>query len=162
MKKHEDYVEFENGDKMSRIEFISLYSKVDWKQGSFEKLVKKVDVYIWKDRHYYHNSDLYILKSELSNFKVLDKKYDALTGLLNGALHTDHTIYADGDINEILKDHKAHVVKGSDWPYFFDVNGRYIKSGTSNWFKYLNNVGYISPEILEEYNGPDKESEHKK
>lgn len=74
---------------------------------------------------------------------VYKEKYDKVMSLLN----TEQTPY---------------VIKNTDWPYWFIVDGVKIKSKTSSWFKYLYDThGYISDSFLEKYTGPDKESEHK-
>ena len=58
-------------------------------------------------------------------------------------------------------DYKPFVLKGSDWPYWFKVNGKLIKSRTSSWKNYVyTQYGYLTEESLEEYNGPDKCKEH--
>jgi hypothetical protein len=58
-------------------------------------------------------------------------------------------------------DYKPFVLKGSDWPYWFKVNGKLIKSRTSSWKNYIyTQFGYITEDSLEEYNGPDKCKEH--
>ena len=58
-------------------------------------------------------------------------------------------------------DYKPFVLKGSDWPYWFKVNGKLIKSRTSSWKTYIyKQFGYITEDSLEEYNGPDKCEEH--
>lgn len=74
---------------------------------------------------------------------VYKEKYDKVMSLLD----TEQTPY---------------VIKNTDWPYWFTIDGIKIKSKTSNWFKYLyDTYGYISDSFLEKYTGPDKESEHK-
>lgn len=58
-------------------------------------------------------------------------------------------------------DYKPFILKGSDWPYWFKVNGKLIKSRTSSWKNYIySEYNYITEESLEEYNGPDKCKEH--
>ena len=58
-------------------------------------------------------------------------------------------------------DYKPFVLKGSDWPYWFKVDGKLIKSRTSSWKNHIYTMyGYITEESLEEYNGPDKCKEH--
>ncbi len=74
---------------------------------------------------------------------VYKEKYDKVMGLLNA-------------------EQTPYVIKNTDWPYWFTVDGVKIKSKTSNWFKYLyDTYDYISDSFLEKYTGPDKESEHK-
>lgn len=65
-------------------------------------------------------------------------------------------------IENITKnDYKPFALKGSDWPYWFKVNGKLIKSRTSSWKNYLyTQYNYVTEESLEEYNGPDKCKEH--
>lgn len=53
------------------------------------------------------------------------------------------------------------VVKGTDWPYWFNIEGKLIPSKTSNWFKYLQiEFDYVSPSSLVPYTGDDKNEEH--
>lgn len=53
------------------------------------------------------------------------------------------------------------VVKGTDWPYWFNFEGKLIPSKTSNWFKYLQTeFDYVSPSSLVPYTGDDKNEEH--
>lgn len=155
-----DYISFEDGSTMPLEDFRKLFVEVEWTTGSFDKLIGRVDVHCTDKHATYHQK--FISKIELANLKVLDDTYSCLTDLLPGTIKVAETTYADGDdIDEVLKDHKAYVFKGSDWPYFFNVCGKYVRSTTSNWHKYLyDKFGFISPGILEEYNGPDNEMEH--
>lgn len=53
------------------------------------------------------------------------------------------------------------VIKGTDWPYWFNFEGKLIPSKTSNWFKYLlTEFDYVSPSSLVPYTGDDKNEEH--
>lgn len=53
------------------------------------------------------------------------------------------------------------VIKGTDWPYWFNFEGKLIPSKTSNWFKYLQiEFDYVSPSSLVPYTGDDKNEEH--
>jgi hypothetical protein len=76
------------------------------------------------------------------------------------------TLYVSPDDAKLLQfalagQLKPHVIKGSDWPYWFKLNNIFLKSKTSSWFKYLNdNFDIMAPNWLEEYTGPDKEKEY--
>lgn len=79
----------------------------------------------------------------------------------------DGTLYVDKEsylkvLEELNKDHEPLVFKGTDWPYWFIVNGTKVRSKTSSWAKYLyDNYNYVSDIFLVPYKGPDKEAEHK-
>lgn len=96
--------------------------------------------------------------SELYNF-ARDLGFRALQiRKFNRAVHIE-------DLEKIKNiaqnDYKPFVLKGSDWPYWFKVNGKLIKSRTSSWKNHIyTQYGYITEESLEEYNGPDKCKEH--
>lgn len=76
------------------------------------------------------------------------------------------TLYVSPDDAKLLQfalagQLKSHVIKGSDWPYWFKLNNIFLKSKTSSWFKYLHdNFDIMAPNWLEEYTGPDKEREY--
>lgn len=56
---------------------------------------------------------------------------------------------------------QPYVLDGTDWPYWFDFEGKLLPSNTSNWFKYLQiKFDYISPTALVPYKGEDKYDEH--
>lgn len=53
------------------------------------------------------------------------------------------------------------VVKGTDWPYWFNFEGKLIPSKTSNWFKYLQTeFDYVAPSSLVPYTGDDMCDKH--
>lgn len=66
-------------------------------------------------------------------------------------------------LDEIIKtEYKPYVLKGTDWPYWFDVNGELVNSPTSSWANYLfTQHNIVSKTALESYKGPDKYEEHK-
>lgn len=107
----------------------------------------------------------YVLKEDVKDFKPIAYRDRVLLDISGSVSYIgyDNIYYAEPSFNkeEILADHKAFVIKGSDWPYYFKHNGEILESKTSNWYKYLKDCyGYIADGILEEYNGPDKENEH--
>lgn len=53
------------------------------------------------------------------------------------------------------------VVEGTDYPYWFNFEGEFIPSNTSNWFKYLQiEYDYIAPSSLVSYTGDDMYDKH--
>ena len=97
------------------------------------------------------DSEIYHFARELG-FRTLQ------TGCFGFMIHKDD-IEKVKDIAQ--NDYKPFVLKGSDWPYWFKVNGKLIKSRTSSWKTYIyKQFGYITEDSLEEYNGPDKCEEH--
>ena len=62
---------------------------------------------------------------------------------------------------EISKPHKAYVLEGTDWPYWFILGETKLPSRTSNWPKYLLGHGVIPKNFLVPYEGEDKSGEHK-
>lgn len=53
------------------------------------------------------------------------------------------------------------VIEGTDWPYWFNFEGKLISSKTSNWFKYLQTTfNYIAPVSLVPYTGDDMYDKH--
>jgi hypothetical protein len=96
-------------------------------------------------------SELYHFARELG-FRTLQ------TGAFGFMVHKEDIEKAK---NIAQDDYKPFVLKGSDWPYWFKVNGKLIKSRTSSWKNYIyTQYGYLTEESLEEYNGPDKCKEH--
>lgn len=98
-----------------------------------------------------NGSDLYYFAKEFG-FRTLQ------TGAFGLMIHKE-------DIEKVKNiaqnDYKPFVLKGSDWPYWFKVNGKLIKSRTSSWKNHIyTQYGYLTEESLEEYNGPDKCKEH--
>lgn len=56
---------------------------------------------------------------------------------------------------------QPYAIEGTDWPYWFDFEGKLLPSNTSNWFRYLQEeFNYISPTALVPYKGEDKYDEH--
>lgn len=96
-------------------------------------------------------SEIYYFARELG-FRTLQ------TGCFGFMVHKDD-IEKVKDIAQ--NNYKPFVLKGNDWPYWFKVNGKLIKSRTSSWKNYIyTQYGYITEDSLEEYNGPDKCKEH--
>lgn len=53
------------------------------------------------------------------------------------------------------------VIEGTDWPYWFNFEGKLVPSNTSNWFKYLQTAyNYIAPASLVPYTGEDMYDKH--
>lgn len=53
------------------------------------------------------------------------------------------------------------VIEGTDWPYWFNFEGKLIPSNTSNWFRYLQTTfNYIAPASLVHYTGDDMYDKH--
>lgn len=56
---------------------------------------------------------------------------------------------------------QPYVIEGTDWPYWFNFNGKLLPSNTSNWFKYFQEeYDYISPTSLVPYKGEDQYEKH--
>ena len=52
----------------------------------------------------------------------------------------------------ITSEYKPLVIKGTDYPYWYDVEGKLLQAETPNWFLYLyEKFGIISRNQLEEY-----------
>lgn len=68
-------------------------------------------------------------------------------------------IYAPKEaIEKVVKalktEYKPLVIKNTDFPYWFDVEGKLLPSEEPNWFLYLyQNYGYISRASLENFKG---------
>ena len=64
-------------------------------------------------------------------------------------------------IESVNVEQQPLVIKGSDWPYWFNFEGKLIPSKTSNWFKYLlTEFDYVSPSSLVPYTGNDMCDKH--
>lgn len=64
-------------------------------------------------------------------------------------------------VESVNTEQQPLVIKGTDWPYWFNIEGKLIPSKTSNWFKYLQiEFDYVSPSSLVPYTGDDKNEEH--
>lgn len=118
----------------------------------------------------YNTNYEYYLKSEIEalGFVPLTKNYENMIGVLDVKYYH---IYNGGyyvspiDLKRIEKavetEQKPLVLKGTDWPYWFKVDGELIPSTTSNWFNYLyTDRKIITEKMLEVYTGPDKCREH--
>lgn len=75
--------------------------------------------------------------------------------------------YADLDklkkklVESVNTEQQPLVIKGTDWPYWFNIEGKFIPSKTSNWFKYLQiEFDYVALASLVPYTGDDKNEEH--
>lgn len=117
----------------------------------------------------YNTNYEYYLKSEIEAFVPLTKNYENMIGVLDVkyylTYHGDYYVSPE-DLKKIKKavetEQKPLVLKGTDWPYWFKVEGKLIPSTTSNWFNYLYKEHKIVTEkMLEVYTGPDKYEEHK-
>lgn len=163
--KHNSYYKFEDGRTMDCETFNNLYVRIKWATYGATDDVKSIGLFVWNKNYkaYHSDWDYYILKEKFHKLKKVPPKYERLGAFLGYVIMVDNICYAE-DLNllkDVLQDHKAYVVKDTNWPYFFKVNGQYIKSGTSNWFKYLHDsTGFVSSKILEEYHGPDMEKKH--
>lgn len=52
----------------------------------------------------------------------------------------------------ITSEYKPLVIKGTDYPYWYDIEGKLLQAETPNWFLYLyEKFGIISHNQLEEY-----------
>ena len=52
----------------------------------------------------------------------------------------------------ITSEYKPLVIKGTDYPYWYDIEGKLLQAETPNWFLYLyEKFGVISRNQLEEY-----------
>jgi hypothetical protein len=114
----------------------------------------------------------YYLKSEIEalGFVPLTKNYENMIGVLDVKYYH---IYNGGgyyvspiDLKRIEKavetEQKPLVLKGTDWPYWFKIDGELIPSTTSNWFNYLyTDRKIITEKMLEVYTGPDKYEGHR-
>ena len=110
------------------------------------------------------------MKSEIEalGFVPLTKNYENIIGDLDVKYY--HIYGGDYYVSPIdLKrieravetEQKPLVLKGTDWPYWFKVEGKLIPSTTSNWFNYLyRDRKIVTEKMLEVYTGSDKCKEH--
>ena len=118
----------------------------------------------------YNANHEYYLKSEIEalGFVPLTKNYENIIGDLDVKYY--HIYGGDYYVSPIdLKrieravetEQKPLVLKGTDWPYWFKVEGKLIPSTTSNWFNYLyRDRKIVTEKMLEVYTGSDKCKEH--
>lgn len=121
-------------------------------------------------RGYNTNYELY-LKHDLEalGFVPLPEQYENAIGLLDVKYyHIYHGGYyvSPEDLkkikNAVETEQKPLVLKGTDWPYWFKVEGKLIPSTTSSWFNFLyKDHNIVVENMLEVYKGPDKYEEHK-
>ena len=146
-------------------EFISAfkrgYTEINWSRGLSD------DVQICElieDCGYDHtivsdainNNDLKRL-----NYVKVDPNYTQIiyTGIFEIPFYSTKTgvIYIPKEKAEVLEkiitsEYKPLVIKGTDYPYWFDVEGKLLSAETPNWFLYLyEKFRVISRNQLEEY-----------
>jgi hypothetical protein len=64
-------------------------------------------------------------------------------------------------VNAVNVEQQPLVMKGTDYPYWFNFEGKLIPSNTSSWFKYLQTkYNYIAPSSLISYTGDDMYDKH--
>lgn len=119
----------------------------------------------------YNTNYEYYLKHEIEalGFVPLTKGYENFIGVLDVKYY--HIYQGDyyvspEDLKKIEKaietEQKPLVLKGTDWPYWFKVEGKLIPSTTSSWFNFLyTEKKIVTEKMLEVYTGPDKYEEHK-
>lgn len=105
-----------------------------------------------------------IRKADIEKLKW-EKVHPDLTGvfyrqLLDVPYYTiDSCVYAPKEAIETIKnvlktEYKPLVIKNTDFPYWFDVEGRLLPSEEPNWFLYLyQSFNVVSRDILENYKG---------
>lgn len=118
----------------------------------------------------YNTNYEYYLKSEIETlgFVPLTKNYESIIGDLGVKYYHiyDGDYYVSPiDLKRIERaaetEQKPLVLKGTDWPYWFKVEGELIPSTTSNWFNFLyRDRKIVTEKMLEVYTGPDKCGEH--
>ena len=108
--------------------------------------------------------DDYISKNHLwPIYRMLDK-FDV--PYINVRVGDDIKHYTDLDklkklVESVNVEQQPLVVKGTDWPYWFNFEGKLIPSKTSNWFKYLQTeFDYVAPSSLVPYTGDDMCDKH--
>lgn len=162
----------ENGRKLTKEEIEDNYIEVHSTCGLH---MIRIEVYKKKGLVRKYENSLYVItKESVKDFIPISENDCKITSLggLDGSGNSVLKCYQSEDGHyfiepefkkvkkDVLEEHKAFVVKGTDYPYYFKHKDRYLNSKTSNWYKYLrNNYGFIAEELLEEYNGPDKENE---
>ena len=119
----------------------------------------------------YDTSYNYYMKAEVEalGFVPLPKGYDRLIGDLGVKyyhIYQGDYFVSPEDLEKITKavetEQKPLVLKGTDWPYWFKVEGKLIPSTTSSWFNFLyKDRQIVTEKMLEAYKGPDKYREHK-
>ena len=121
-------------------------------------------------RGYNTNYELYLKRDlEALGFVPLPEQYENAVGLLDVKyyhIHQGGYYVSPEDLKKIKNvvetEQKPLVLKGTDWPYWFRVEGKLIPSTTSSWFNFLYKDRKIIVEnMLEVYEGPDKYEEHK-
>lgn len=108
--------------------------------------------------------DDYLSKNHLWPIYRMLEKFDI--PCLNVRVGGDIKHYTDLDklkklVELVNIEQQPLVVKGTDWPYWFNFEGKLIPSNTSNWFKYLQTeFDYVSPSSLVPYTGDDMCDKH--
>ena len=118
----------------------------------------------------YDTSYNYYMKAEVEalGFVPLPKGYDRFIGDLSVKyyhIYQGDYFVSPEDLEKITKavetEQKPLVLKGTDWPYWFKVEGKLIPSTTSSWFNFLyKDRQIVTEKMLEVYKGPDKYREH--
>lgn len=177
MQGHDLYGEYENETEAKK-ELNEKFVKL-WNHNipNLEEYYEETESHNWNEREKRfiirgHNTNYeYYLKSDIETlgFVPLTKNYENMIGVLNVKyyhIYNGDYYVSPEDFKKIKKaietEQKPLVLKGTDWPYWFKVDGELIPSTTSNWFNYLYNDRKILVEkMLEAYTGPDKYEEHK-
>ena len=107
--------------------------------------------------YYIHKADLEKYKWEKVSPEVsgvffhqlIDMPYYVMGGVMYAPKEVIEKI-----INVLKTEYKPLVIKNTDFPYWFDVEGRLLPSEESNWFLYLYQVyNYVSRASLENFKG---------
>lgn len=177
MKGHDLYGEYEketDAKEELKEKFIVLWNH---NIPGLEEYYEETESHEWDKREKrfimrgYNTNYEYYLKHEIEalGFVPLTKNYEDFIGVLDVKYYH---IYQGGyyvspeDLKKIEKaietEQKPLVLKGTDWPYWFKVEGKLIPSTTSSWFKFLyKDHKIVTEQILEVYTGPDKYEEYK-
>ncbi len=177
MQGHDLYGEYEKeteANKELKEKFVQLWNH---NIPGLEEYYEETESHNWdkKEKRFilrgYNSNYEYYLKSELDalGFVPLKESYQNFIGVLDvkyyHIYHGDYYVSPE-DLKKIKKavetEQKPLVLKGTDWPYWFKVEGKLIPSTTSSWFNFLYKEHKIVTEkMLEAYTGPDKYEEHK-
>lgn len=127
------------------------------------------------DMHKYYIK-CYIHKSNSDKFTKVEDNYIPLVEELirNGCLdnymklftkrHT-YRYYVSKEIykglEDIKKPHVPYVVKGTNFPYYFKICGKMVKSTTTNYYKFISDWVGVLPEFVEEYKGEELSEKEK-
>lgn len=164
----------ENRNKELKNMFISLQNH---NIPGLEEHYAQTEEHIWskKDKDFivrnYSADYNYFMKPEVDalGFVPLPRGYDTLINDLGVKYYhpyNDSYYVSPEDLEKITKavetEQKPLVLKGTDWPYWFKVEGKLIPSTTSSWYNFLfKDRKILTEKMLEAYDGPDKYEEHK-